>query len=82
MDLSSAYSETLTNANGKVSVDVAGQEGFIKALGFSTCSGGGERAVGGALVPVSHVTQSVTTTYNSVPLAAMTTLSLAPVSRS
>jgi len=75
-----AYSETLFSASGHVSLDPAGQQAFINYVGFSTCSGGGENAVASALIPVANVTQFVTTTFSGVSLAAITSMSLAPVS--
>jgi len=75
-----AYSETLLSTSGRVSLDPAGQQAFIDYLSFTTCSGGGGNAVASALIPVAHITVSVTTTFSGVPLAAITSRSLAPVS--
>ena len=80
--LSSAYTETLATASGRVYLDQGGQRGFIEALGFSTCTGGGENYVNTALVQVSDLTVSTTNTYSSIPLAAMsTTFAPSPTSR-
>lgn len=79
--LSSAYSEILSTASGKVILDANGQQQFIDHLGFSTCSGGGENIVPTALVQVTNTTATQTSTYSNVPLAAVS-LSIAPVSSS
>lgn len=71
--LPSAYTETLASASGKVYLDTEGQRGFLDFLGFSTCTGGGENYVRTALVQVSDLTVSTTSTYFSVALAAMST---------
>jgi len=60
--LSSAYTEVLSSANGKVFLDQNGEQQFINFLGFSTCSGGGESVVPTALVQVTNVTATTTTT--------------------
>jgi len=79
--LSSAYTEILSSANGKVILDANGQQEFIDFLGFSTCSGGGESIVPIALIQVTNTTATMTTTHSNVPLAAaMATLTIAPVS--
>ena len=75
--LDTPYSEILPSASGQVALDAAGQQDFINHIGFTTCSGGGERAQGSALVPVVNVTSSVTSTFSSVPLG--NSISLAPV---
>ncbi|KAL8736443.1 MAG: hypothetical protein Q9166_000235 [cf. Caloplaca sp. 2 TL-2023] len=69
--LSSAYTETLATASGRVYLDLAGQQGFISALGFTTCAGGGENFVDTALAQVRNLTSTVSTTYAGVALAAM-----------
>ncbi|KAL8856185.1 MAG: hypothetical protein Q9178_007223 [Gyalolechia marmorata] len=71
--LSSAYTETLATASGRVYLDLEGQRGFIDFLEFSTCTGGGENYVNTALVQVSGLTVSTTSTYSGVALAAMST---------
>lgn len=71
--LSSAYTETLATASGRVYLDLEGQRRFIDFLQFSTCSGGGENYVNTALVQVSGLTVSTTSTYSGVALAAMST---------
>ncbi|KAI4241791.1 MAG: hypothetical protein L6R40_004337 [Gallowayella cf. fulva] len=78
--LSSAYTETVATASGRVYLDLAGQQGFISFLGFSTCTGGGEKYVGTALVQVSQLTASISRTYSGVALAAMST-TFAPTTR-
>lgn len=76
-----AYSEILTSANGRVTLDANGQQSFIDYLSFSTCSGGGENVVGTALIQVMNTTTTTTSTFSSVPLAAvMASLTIAPVS--
>ena len=81
IQLSSAYSQTLTSANGQVTLDVNGQQSFIDHLGFSTCSGGGENAVLTALVQVLNTTVTTTSSFTNVPLAAaVASLTIAPVS--
>ncbi|KAL8852132.1 MAG: hypothetical protein Q9221_002955 [Calogaya cf. arnoldii] len=80
--LTSAYTETLATASGRVYLDLEGQRGFIDFLGFSTCTGGGENYVNTALVQVSELTVSTTSTYSGVALAAMsTTFAPSPTSR-
>lgn len=79
--LSSAYSEVLPSANGKVTLDANGQQSFIDFLGFSTCSGGGENIVPTALIQVTNTTATQTSTHSNVPLAAASaSLTIAPVS--
>ncbi len=79
--VSPAYSEILSSANGRVTLDVNGQQSFIDYLGFSTCSGGGENVVATALVQVLNTTATTTSTFSNVPLAAvMASLTIAPVS--
>lgn len=81
IQVSPAYSEILTSANGRVTLDANGQQSFIDHLGFSTCSGGGENVVATALVQVMNTTATTTSTYSNVPLAAvMASLTIAPVS--
>ena len=75
-----AYSEALPSASGRVSLDAAGQQAFINHLGFSTCSGGGEHAVGGALIPVATLTASSTRTFTGGSVLTPAAASLAPVS--
>ena len=78
--VSPAYSEILSSANGRVTLDVNGQQSFIDHLGFSSCSGGGENAVLTALVQVTNTTTTTTSTFSNVPLAAVASLTIAPVS--
>lgn len=81
MQLSSAYSEALPSANGQVTLDANGQQGFIDFLGFSTCSAGGEKIQPTALIQIKNTTAILTRTFSNVPLAAMTaSLTIAPVS--
>lgn len=76
-----AYSEILTSANGRVTLDANGQQSFIDHLGFSTCSGGGENVVATALVQVTNTTATTTSMFSNVPLAAVVaSLTIAPVS--
>ncbi len=79
--VSPAYSEILSTANGRVTLDVSAQQQFIDHLGFSTCSGGGGTAVVSALVQVQNTTATTTTSVSNVPLAAVVaSLTIAPVS--
>lgn len=79
--VSPAYSEILSSANGRVTLDANGQQSFIDYLGFSTCSAGGENVVATALVQVLNTTTTTTSTFSNVPLAAvMASLTIAPVS--
>ncbi|MCJ1274719.1 hypothetical protein MMC21_002517 [Puttea exsequens] len=79
--LSSAYTETLASANGRVTLDANGQQEFINFLGFSSCSGGGENVVPTALIQVTNTTATQTATFSNVPLAAaQASLSIAPQS--
>lgn len=78
--VSPAYSETLISASGRVSPDPSGQQAFINYINFSKCSNGGENVVASALIPVADVTVTVTTSFSTVSLAAITSRSLAPVS--
>ena len=81
IQVSPAYSEILTSANGQVTLDANGQQSFIDYLGFSTCSGGGENVVATALVQVTNTTTTTTSTFSNVPLAAVVaSLTIAPVS--
>ncbi|KAL8716607.1 MAG: hypothetical protein Q9225_006077 [Loekoesia sp. 1 TL-2023] len=75
--LPTAYSETLTSADGKVTLDLAGEQAFIQHLGFSRCQGGGANPANTILAQVSNLTSTTTMFYNSVALAAMST-TLAP----
>ncbi|KAF6240677.1 hypothetical protein HO173_001349 [Letharia columbiana] len=79
--VSPAYSEILSSANGRVTLDANGQQSFIDYLGFSTCSAGGENVVATALVQVLNTTTTTTSTFSNVPLAAvMASLTIAPQS--
>ena len=81
IQVSPAYSEILSSANGQVTLDVNGQQSFINYLGFSTCSGGGENVVARALVQVQNTTMTTTSSFTNVPLAAaVASLTIAPVS--
>ena len=81
IQVSPAYSETLTSANGRVTLDVNGQQSFIDYLGFSTCSGGGENVIPTALIQVQNTTMTTTSSFTNVPLAAaVASLTIAPVS--
>ncbi|CAD6569345.1 MAG: hypothetical protein ASARMPRED_002734 [Alectoria sarmentosa] len=81
IQVSPAYSEILTSANGQVTLDANGQQSFIEYLGFSTCSGGGENVVATALVQVTNTTTTTTSTFSNVPLAAVVaSLTIAPQS--
>ena len=70
--LSSAYTEILTSANGKVFLDQNGEQQFINFLGFTTCSAGGESIVPTALVQVSNITATSTATNTGGPVVAST----------
>ena len=78
--LSSAYSEILPSANGRVTLDANGQQSFIDYLGFSSCSGGGVSIVPTALIQVTNTTTTQTSTLSNVPLAAIASFTIAPVS--
>ena len=81
IQVSPAYSEILSSANGRVTLDANGQQSFIDHLGFTTCSGGGENVVATALVQVTNTTATTTSTFSNVPLAAVVaSLTIAPVS--
>ena len=81
IQVSPAYSETLSSANGRVTLDANGQQSFINYLGFSSCSGGGENVVATALLQVLNTTATTTSTFSNVPLAAVVaSLTIAPVS--
>ena len=81
IQVSPAYSEILTSADGRVTLDANGQQSFIDHLGFSSCSGGGENVVATALVQVMNTTATTTSTFSNVPLAAVVaSLTIAPVS--
>ena len=70
--LSSAYTEVLSTASGRVYLDQNGEQQFINFLGFTSCSGGGESVVPTALVQVSNVTATTTSTNTGGPSVAMT----------
>ena len=80
MKLPTAYSQILSTANGRVTLDAGGQQDFVNQLGFSTCSGGGEHFNPIALIPVTNTTATVTSTFSNVPFAAIASLTIAPVS--
>ena len=81
IQVSPAYSEILSSADGRVTLDANGQQSFIDHLGFSACSGGGENVVATALVQVKNTTATTTSTFSNVPLAAVVaSLTIAPVS--
>lgn len=82
IQVSPAYSEILSSANGRVTLDANGQQSFINYLGFSNaCSGGGENVVATALVQITNTTATTTSTFSNVPLAAVVaSLTIAPVS--
>ncbi|KAL8663422.1 MAG: hypothetical protein Q9168_008096 [Polycauliona sp. 1 TL-2023] len=82
VSLTSAYTQPLATASGRVYLDQEGQQGFIDSLGFSTCAGGGSNFVNTVLAPVSALTVSTTMTYSGVALAAMsTTFAPSPTSK-
>ncbi|KAL8689227.1 MAG: hypothetical protein Q9218_005051 [Villophora microphyllina] len=76
--LPQAYTETLPQGGGQVTLDAQGEHGFIQFLGFSTCSNGGENIVASVLAPVQNVTTTTTMTGSGVALAAMSSMTLAP----
>lgn len=79
--LDNAYTEVLESANGRVTLDANGLQGFIDYLSFSKCSGGGENIVPTALIQVTNTTATQTRTFSNVPLAAaVASLTIAPVS--
>lgn len=78
--LPTAYSEVLSSANDRVTLDANGQQAFIDFLGFSTCSGGGEKFNPTALIQVKNTTATQTSTFSNVPFAAIASLTIAPVS--
>lgn len=79
--LTSAYTEVLSSANGKVILDANGQQSFIDFLGFKTCSAGGLSIAATALIQITPTTVTQTSTFSNVPLAAaLATLTIAPVS--
>ncbi len=81
--LSSAYTEILPSASGKVYLDQNGEQKFIDFLGFTSCSAGGESVVPTALVQVTNVTATTTSTNTGGPSAKSTqSLSVALVSLS
>lgn len=72
IELTSAYTEILSSASGKVYLDQNGEQQFIDYLGFTTCSGGGESVVPTALVQVTNVTATMTSTNTGGPKVAST----------
>ncbi|KAL8764781.1 MAG: hypothetical protein Q9203_006975 [Teloschistes exilis] len=77
--LPQAFTETLPQGGGQVTLDAAGQQQFITGfLGFSTCSTGGANIAASVLAPVSNITATTTMFGSGVALAAMTTMTLAP----
>ena len=79
--LTSAYTEVLSAANGKVVLDQNGEQQFIDFLGFKSCSAGGESIVPTALVQVTNVTATSTASNTGGPKIASTqSLSVALVS--
>ena len=72
ISLSSAYTEALSSASGRVFLDQNGEEQFISFLGFTSCSGGGESIVPTALVQVTNVTATSTSTNKGGPNIAST----------
>ncbi|KAI4141505.1 MAG: hypothetical protein L6R39_005302 [Caloplaca ligustica] len=75
--LANAFSETLSSANGQVTLDLAGEQQFISYIGFTRCQGGGENVGGTVIAQVSNLTSTTTMFYSGVALAAMST-TLAP----
>ncbi|KAL9599794.1 MAG: hypothetical protein Q9219_003580 [cf. Caloplaca sp. 3 TL-2023] len=75
--LDNAYSETLSTANGQVTLDLAGEQSFISFIGFTQCQGGGANVGGTVLAQVSDLTVTTSMFYPTVTLAAMST-TLAP----
>ncbi|KAL8645571.1 MAG: hypothetical protein Q9210_006634 [Variospora velana] len=69
--LASAFTETLSSADGQVTLDLAGEQAFISILGFTRCQGGGENIGGTVLAQVQTLTATSTTFYNTVALAPM-----------
>ena len=83
IQLSSAYTEILPSASGKVYLDQSGEQQFVDFLGFTSCSGGGESVVPTALVQVTNVTATTTSTNTGGPSPSSTiSLSMALVSPS
>ncbi|KAI4201730.1 MAG: hypothetical protein LQ350_003084 [Teloschistes chrysophthalmus] len=77
--LPQAFTETLPQGGGQVTLDAAGEQQFITGvLGFSTCSNGGANIAASVLAPVSNITATTTMFGSGVALAAMTTMTLAP----
>ena len=75
--LSSAYSETLAAASGRVVLDQNGEAQFINFLGFSSCSAGGVNIVPTALAPVSQASAPTTMSFSSgSPIAALASSSV------
>ncbi|KAL9127672.1 MAG: hypothetical protein Q9217_003499 [Psora testacea] len=77
--LSSAYSQTLPSASGRVFLDPQGQQQFIDFLDFTSCSGGGENFAATALIQVTNTTATMTTTFSGILAAASAGLTIAPV---
>ncbi|KAL9020902.1 MAG: hypothetical protein Q9185_001865 [Variospora sp. 1 TL-2023] len=75
--LASAFTETLSSADGQVTLDLVGEQAFISALGFTRCQSGGENIGGTVLAQVETLTDTTTMFYNTVALAPMAT-TLAP----
>ncbi|KAL8666416.1 MAG: hypothetical protein Q9202_001439 [Teloschistes flavicans] len=77
--LPQAYTETLPQGGGQVTLNPAGEQEFITGfLQFSTCSNGGENVVASVLAPVSNLTATTTISGSGIALAAQTTMTLAP----
>ena len=79
IELTSAYSEILPTASGKVYLDANGQQDFIDHLGFHSCSGGGENIVPTALIQVMNTTATQVTTFSGILAAQSASLTIAPV---
>ena len=79
IELSSAYSEILPTASGRVYLDANGQQEFIDHLGFSSCSGGGENIVPTALIQVTNTTATQVATFSGILAAQSASLTIAPV---
>ena len=77
--LSTAYSQILPSASGRVYLDAGGQRQFIDYLGFSSCSGGGENLLPTALIQVFNTTATMTTTFSGFLAAVSASLTIAPV---
>ncbi|KAL8829376.1 MAG: hypothetical protein Q9170_006193 [Blastenia crenularia] len=72
-----AFTETLSSANGQVTLDLAGEQAFIQNIGFTQCAGGGENVGGTVLAQVANLTSTTTSYFSSVALGTMST-TLAP----